>query len=291
MQGFDKTSRRTFLRLSASALPLLALPNGRLWAAEGHIPLGVQLYTVRDRAAKDLPGTLKKIRAVGYEQVELFGDSYTYPASQLKGMIEAAGLRAPSGHFDYGTLPQKMEYAKQLGLEWVVCPYLPETMWTLDGFHAAAKKFNECGRRAKDLGMRFGFHNHNYEFASRGSNGKTGFAVLVEETDPELVFFELDCYWIVQAGHDPLKLLKTMGKRISMLHLKGRKNGFGTSYSLDASSSHFAPVGSGSIEWKPIIAEAEKLNVEHYFVEQDDTYGHPFDSISASYKYLRTFLP
>lgn len=290
MEDFNKTSRRKFLRISASALPLLALPNGELWAAAGHVPLGVQLYTLRDQAAKDLPGTLKKIRAVGYEQVETYGDSYTYPAPQLKRIIQAAGLRAPSGHFDYETIPGKMEYANHLGLEWVVCPMIPETMWTLEGFHAAAKQFNEFGRRAKDLGMRFAFHNHDYEFASLG-NGKTGYAVLVEETDPELVFFELDCYWIVQAGHDPLTMLKAMGKRIRMLHLKGRRNGFRTSYDMEPSSSHFAPVGSGSIEWKSILTEAEKLSVEHYFVEQDDTYGHPFESISASYKYLRTFVP
>src|SRR5271156_3102350 len=182
MENFDKTSRRKFLRLSASALPILALPKGQLWAAAEHVPLGLQLYTVRDQTAKDLPGTLKKIRAVGYEQVETFGDSYTYPASQLKGMIQAAGLRAPSGHFDYETLPGKMQYASQLGLKWVVCPFIPETMWTLEGFHAAASKFNEFGRRAKDLGMQFAFHNHNYEFATRGSNGKTGFAVLLQET-------------------------------------------------------------------------------------------------------------
>ncbi len=291
MEDFDKTTRRKFLKLTSSALPLLALPNCELWAAEEHIPLGLQLYTLSEQATKDLPGTLKKIRAIGYEQVETYGDSYTYPASQLKNTIQAAGLRAPSGHFDYETLPGKMEYARHLGLEWVVCPFIPETMWTLEGFHAVAKKFNEFGRRAKDLGMRFAFHNHDYEFAPRGGNGKTGFAVLVEETDPELVFFELDCYWVVQAGHDPLTMLKAMGKRIRMLHLKDRKNGFPTSYNLEPSSSHFAPVGAGSIDWKSILAEAERLKVEHYFVEQDDTYGHPFESIAASYKYLRTFVP
>jgi len=285
------TSRRDILKLSAAALPVLALHNSKLWAMAAHVPLGVQLYTVRERAEKDLSGTLKKVREIGYEEVELYGDSYTYPAAQLKYMINEAGLRAPSGHFDYETLPGQMEYANHLGLEWVVCPMIPPAMWTLAGFHTAAKQFNEFGRRAKDLGMRFAFHNHNYEFASREGNGKTGYAVLVEETDPELVFFELDCYWVVQAGHDPLKLLKAIGKRIRMLHLKGRKNGSRTSYDMEPSSSHFAPVGSGSIEWESILTEAEKLNVEHYFVEQDDTYGQPFNSIFASYKYLRTFVP
>jgi sugar phosphate isomerase/epimerase len=287
-------TRRKFLKSSAASLPLLALHSSDLWAA-GHIPLGVQLYTVRERAEKDLPATLKQIRGIGYEEVEAYGGSYTYPAEQLRYMIQEAGLQVPSGHFEYNALPKQMAYANQLGLQWVVCPMIPHAMWTLEGFHAAAKQFNEFGKRAKDLGMRFAFHNHDYEFAHygarSGNGGMTGYEVLAGETDPNLVFFELDCYWAVQAGHDPLKMLQTMGKRIRMLHLKGRKAGFPTSYDTGRSSAHFVPVGEGSIEWKPILAEAERLEMAHYFVEQDDTYGHPFKSIRASYKYLRTLMP
>ena len=269
-------------------LPVLALHNSRVWAAE-RVPLGVQLYTVRQVAEKNLPETLKKIRGIGYDEVETYGGSYMYPAAQLKYMIEQAGLRAPSGHFDYNTLLEQLPYANQMGLQWVVCPMIPHSMWTLEGFHAAAKQFNEFGRRAKDLGMRFAFHNHDYEFANYGG-GKTGYEVLVAETDPELVFFELDCYWAVQAGHDPLTMLKKMGRRIRMLHLKDRKPGFAVSYNMGPSSAHFLPVGKGSIDWKPILAEAERLEMTQYFVEQDDTYGHPFKSIRESYKDLRTLL-
>ncbi|MGB7188749.1 MAG: sugar phosphate isomerase/epimerase [Acidobacteriaceae bacterium] len=282
-------TRRKFLKSSAAALPVMAINSTHLWAAEP-IPLGVQLYTVRGMAEKDLPATLKQIRAIGYDEVELYGGGYGRPADKLRAIIHDAGLRAPSGHFAYDSLPGKLGYAQQLGLKWVVCPMLPHSLWTLDGFRAAAKQFNAVGRRAQDMGMRFAFHNHDYEFRDYGG-GKSGYDVLVEETDPAHVFFELDCYWAAQAGRDPLKMLRRMGKRIRLLHLKDRKPGFPPSFDMGPSSGHFAPVGEGSIAWKPILDEAQRLAVEHYFVEQDNTYGHPIASIRASYRYLRPLLP
>ncbi|HTW45551.1 MAG TPA: sugar phosphate isomerase/epimerase [Acidobacteriaceae bacterium] len=282
------TSRRDFLKSSAALLPILAFRNSAVWAAS-RVPLGVQLYTVRQVAEQDLPETLAKIRKIGYEEVETYGGSYVYPAAQLLYMIQQAGLRAPSGHFDFNTLINQLPYASQLGLQWVVCPMIPHAMWTLEGFHAAAKQFNEFGKRAQDIGLRFAFHNHDYEFANYGG-GNTGYEVLVEETDPKLVFFELDCYWAVQAGQDPLTMMKRMGRRIRMLHLKDRKPGFPISYDMGPSSAHFVPVGKGSIDWKPILAAAEQLEMEHYFVEQDDTYGHPFKSIRGSYEYLHKLM-
>jgi sugar phosphate isomerase/epimerase len=282
-------TRRKFLKSSAAALPAFAMQSTRLWAAE-HIPLGVQLYTVREMAEKDLPETLKQIRAIGYDEVETYGGGYSHPADKLRAILQNAGLRAPSGHFAYDSLPGKFVYAKQLGLKWVVCPVIPQSMWTLDGFHAAAKQFNVLGRRAQDIGMRFAFHNHDYEFRDYGG-GKTGYSILLEETDPAHVFFELDCYWAAQAGHDPLTMLRRMGKRVRMLHLKDRKPGFPTSFDTGSTSGHFAPVGEGSIAWKPILEQARRLAVEHYFVEQDNTYEHPIQSIRASYRYLRPLLP
>ena len=277
-------TRRNFLKSSAAALPVLAFHNN-VWAAK-HIPLGVQLYTVRGLAEQDLPGTLKQVRAIGYNEIEAYGGSYTHSGEQLRQIVLDAGLRVPSGHFDYDSLPGKFDYAKQLGLKWVVCPMIPQRMWTQDGFRTAAKQFNEFGKRAQDDGMRFAFHNHDYEFADYG--GRTGYDVLVSETDPSLVFFEMDCYWIAQAGHDPLKMMHRLGKRLRMLHLKDRKAGFPSSDDMGLSSTHFAPVGEGAIQWKPILDMAESLGVEHYFVEQDNTYGHPIESIRSSYRYLRT---
>jgi sugar phosphate isomerase/epimerase len=279
-------TRRRFLELSAAALPTFARP---LWAQK-HFPLGLQLSTLNAMAKSDLPGTLTQIRAVGYQQVELTPVAYTLPADQLRKVVADSGLTAPSGHFNYTDLSRQFDYAKAIGLSWVVCPMLPKSQWTsADGFRSAAQQFNEWGRRARDLGMRFAFHNHDYEF--RQFDGTTGYDILLKETDPNLVFLELDCYWITQAGLSPIEMLNRLGRRVRMLHLKDRKPGFPSSNDMSQSSAHFTEVGAGGIDWPHILAAARKLQIEHYFVEQDHIDGPPIESIRASYTYLRKIFP
>lgn len=279
-------TRRKFLRNSALLLPSVALAGRGAWAAE-HIPIGLQLYTVRQEVAQNLPGTLRQVHEIGYTEVEGTSELYTRPAATVRQIVRDAQLRMPSAHFDYNKLSGQFDYAKDLGLSWVVCPAIDHSLWgSEDGFRTAAKQFNEWGRRAKEMGMRFAFHNHDYEFRSLGN--KTGYEILVGDTDPDLVFFEIDCYWAVQAGQNPLEMMRKMGRRVKMLHLKDRAPGFPTSFNMGPTSAHFVPVGSGSIAWKPILAEAERLGVEHYFVEQDHTAGDPMVSIRKSYDYLHS---
>ncbi len=283
-------TRRNFLKSSSAALPALALLSKSAFAAS-HQPIGVQLYTVRSLLAKDpLPDILKQIHAIGYQEVEAFPAVYTHPAKELRHMIDDAGLSVPSGHFDYEGFAGKLDYAKQLGLNWMVCPMLPKSQWaTIDGFHTAAKQFNEWGKQVADLGMRFAFHNHDYEFKPYGD--KTGYQILLDETDPHLVFFEMDCYWVTQAGKDPVEMLHRLGHRVRLLHLKDRKPGFPPSNDMDKSSAHFTEVGHGSINWKAVLDTARGMGIEYYFVEQDQTPGNPLDSIKSSYQYLRTIMP
>jgi sugar phosphate isomerase/epimerase len=283
-------TRRNFLKSSAAALRALALQSKSAFPAS-HQPIGVQLYTVRSLLAKDpLPDILKQIHAIGYQEVEAFPSVYTHPANELRHMIDDAGLSVPSGHFDYEGFAGKLDYAKQLGLNWMVCPMLPKSQWaTIDGFHTAAKQFNEWGKQVADLGMRFAFHNHDYEFKPYGD--KTGYQILLDETDPHLVFFEMDCYWVAQAGNDPVEMLHRLGHRVRMLHLKDRKPGFPPSNDMDKSSAHFTEVGHGSINWKAVLDTARGMGIEYYFVEQDQTPGNPLDSIRSSYEYLRTIMP
>jgi sugar phosphate isomerase/epimerase len=281
-------TRRNFLKSSAAALPALALQDKSGFPTV-HQPLGVQLYTVRKLAEANLPAVLKQIRAVGYQEVETYWNVYTHPAKELRHMIDDAGLSVPSGHFDYSGLDGKFDYAQQLGLNWMVCPMLPESQQSSwEGFRAAAKQFNEWGKRASDMGMRFAFHNHDYEFKSL--NGKLGYDVLLEETDPTLVYYEMDCYWVAQSGNDPVEMLHRLGRRVRMLHLKDRKPGFPPSNDMSESSSHFTEVGHGSIDWKAILDTAHGLGIEYYFVEQDETPGNPIASIRSSYQYLRTLI-
>lgn len=280
-------SRREFLRLSAAGASALAL--SRFSFAAAHTPIGVQLYTVRNVAEQDLPGTLAQIKKIGYEEVETYWNVYNRPAADLRKMISDAGLKVPSGHFDYDGLSGKIDYAKELGVTYVVCPMLPQSQWnSADGFKKAADQFNQWGQQVQKLGMKFAFHNHNYEFQKFG--GQTGWDILMEKTDPKLVGWEMDCYWITQAGLDPLTMMKKYKDRLQMLHLKDRKPGFPTSQTLNPTAEHFTEVGSGTINWKAILAQAQAQGIEHYFVERDSGDKSPIDSIRVSYQYLNGIL-
>jgi sugar phosphate isomerase/epimerase len=278
-------TRRRFLEFAATALPGFAL----VLDAQARFPIGLQLSTLNAMAKADLAGTLKQIHAVGYQEVELTPVAYTLPPDQLRRVLAESGLKAPSGHFEYTDLSRQFEYAKALGLDWVVCPMLPKEQWTsIQGFRTAARQFNEWGKHAHDMGMRFAFHNHDYEFRRFGD--VTGFDILIKETDPKLVFLEMDCYWVTQAGFDPVDLLHQLGRRVRMLHIKDRKAGFPTSNDMSASSAHFTEVGTGGIDWPHIIAAARRLQIEHYFIEQDHIDGPPIESVRTSYNYLRRIL-
>jgi sugar phosphate isomerase/epimerase len=280
-------NRREFIYSSLAAMA--ALPIVKLYAATESKPIGLQMYTVRYLAEKDLAGVLSAVARIGYKEVELYWNLYSRPAAELRKMLDDHGLRAPSGHVDYNGFETKLDYARTLGFQYVVCPMLPEEMWnSLDGYKRAAQQFNTWGEMAKKLGMRFAFHNHNYEFKRFGET--TGFEQIVKDTDPHLVWLELDCYWLTQAGLDPVEALKRYAGRVRMIHIKDRKPGFAPSMIKDAGAEHFTEVGTGTINWKAVIATANQIGVEHFFVEQDSTERPPLESIAISYGNLRRIV-
>ena len=289
-------TRRDFIRLSALATAAgctLGRINTAFAAAAASessgLIYGVQLFMVRRQAPKDLAAVLRTIHQIGFAQIELYPIAYTYSAPELRRIIADSGLGAVSGHFDYVGLESKIEYAHQLGLEFMVCPMLPTDQWTsVEGFQKAATDFNRWGKAVKNAGMEFAFHNHDYEF--RKFDDVTGYDILLKETDPKLVYLEMDCYWITQAGYDPVQMLNRLGHRVRMLHIKDRKPGFPPSFDMSDSSAHFTEVGTGSINWPAVLATAKKLEVEHYFIEQDRIQGSAIDSLRSSYTYLRKEL-
>ena len=249
--------------------------------------IGAQLYTVRRAAKRDLPATLEAIRKIGYTEVETYWDVYDHPAAELRRMITDHGLKVPSGHFDYDKLDSKIDYAKALGLEYVICPMLPESMRTsLDGYKRAADQFNTWGEKTRQAGMQFGFHNHNYEFRRFGET--TGFETVMRRADPKLVCLEMDCYWITQAGGDPVEMFREYGERIKLLHLKDRKPGFPATQDLNDSAEHFTEVGAGTIPWREVLAAAKTNGVKHMFVERDNGDLTAIDSLRVSFQNLRT---
>lgn len=240
--------------------------------------IGLQLYTVRRVAAKDLAGTLAQVARIGYKEVELAG-LYNHTAAEFHDLLERNRLSAPSSHLAITAIEtdaaKTFADAKTLGHQWLTVPSMPWAtipIQTADDWKAVAKRFNNAGAKTKDAGFRFAYHNHNLELRNLGG-GTTPLDVLVAETDPALVSFEMDLYWVVNGGGNPLAFLAKYPGRFKMLHVKD-----------SAGSDHqIVDVGAGDIDFKTIFARAK--GVEHYFVEHD----HPTDeiaSITASYKYL-----
>jgi sugar phosphate isomerase/epimerase len=243
--------------------------------------LGIQLYTLRSVAAKNLSGTLARVAAIGYKEVELAG-YYNHPASEVRAMLDQYGLTAPSAHIDMAQLEGEAagptyRDAKIVGLEWVTVPSLPRGRRdTADDWKRVAQQFNAVAAEAHAQGFRFAYHNHNTEF--RTVDGAVPLEILLRETDPSLVSFEMDVYWVVNAGADPIDLLTRFPGRFKMLHLKD---------SMGPPEHTMADVGSGTIDFKSILARAD--GIEHYFVERDDPVD-PVASATASFSYLSKLL-
>lgn len=258
-------------RSAAAFTPLEATPSRARLSR-----IGLQLYTVRRIAAKDLAGTLAQVARIGYKEVELAG-LYDHSATEFHDLLTKNGLTAPSSHLPITAIEtdsaKTFADAKTLGHQWLTVPSMPwDKLQTANDWKGVAKQFNAAGARVKDAGFRFAYHNHNPELKDLGG-GTTPLDVLASETDPSLVSFEMDLYWVVNGGGDPLAFLAKYPGRFKMLHVKD-----------SAGPEHrIADVGTGSIDFKTIFARAK--GVEHYFVEND----HPTDeiaSISTSYKYL-----
>ncbi|MDE1178601.1 MAG: sugar phosphate isomerase/epimerase [Edaphobacter sp.] len=282
------TTRRDFLRLSAAAAAAgCTLRATSAFAAGAHdgIDYGVQLYMVRKEAPKDLAGVLKKIRAIGFTQVELYPIAYTHQAAELKAMVEDAGLGHDSAHFDFDSIPARIGYAKELGLKYMVCSILPEKYWGGPGnFKAAAYNLNEWGKLVRNAGMKLVFHNHNYEF-KRLPDGETGFDVLMKNTDDDLVKLEFDLYWLIQAGQDPAMMMKKYRNRLVMIHLKDRVADSPVNY-RPQDEQHITELGKGSIDWAPLISQARAQGVKLAFVDQDETKLPTFEAMKIDFDYL-----
>lgn len=281
-------SRREFLGGAACGMAALAL-DPLAFAKSALPPLGVQLYTVRALVGNDLAGTLAAIRKIGYQTVETFVAEYRMPAKDLRDAIHQAGLIVPSAHFGYDDFGTRFDYAKELGVECVVCSSVPKRVGdSVDGFRRGADQYNAWGQQAKSMGLRFGFHNHNTEFQDFG--GVTGFDVLMQHTDPALVAWQMDCYWVAQAGQDPVALMKKYGHRIQSLHLKDRKPNVPTSTDTGPQSAHFTEVGEGTLDWTAILRLARHDQTPYMYVEQDQTERPPLESLQISYNNIRKFL-
>jgi sugar phosphate isomerase/epimerase len=234
-------------------------------------PIGLQLYSLREQFAKDVPGTLDQVRAFGIRYVETHA-TYGLTPEKFRAELDARGLRAISGHFPYDQCRDHIEDvardAKTLGLEYVGCAWIPhQDPFNEQTCREAIGVFNRAGEALAKHGLRFFYHTHGYEFLPYGKG--TFFDLMMAETKPEFVHYEMDIYWIVNPGQDPVKLLEKYGSRFELMHLKGMKQGTPSGFTGHSDVTNNVPLGTGVIELPALLRAAKKAGVKWYFVEDE----------------------
>ncbi len=297
-----RISRRSFLKTATASAACAALWNGapRLLANALGLPLGLQLYSVRDVLPKDYDGTLHQLAALGYREVEAAG-FFGHTPAEVKQSMDRAGLHCVSAHYPLSQLLPKVDetiqFGKDLGLSYIVCasPMLKapshvkdpgsraarESM-TLDDWRWNADQFNHIGEKVNAAGMRFAYHNHTPEF--RSENGVVFYDELLRQTDPAKVTFELDCGWAVVAGQKPAELLSRNPTRFSMLHVKDFKM---TPTSTPSDHPPSTEMGHGNIDYRPIFEAAKKADIKHAFVEQEEFDMPQMEALKIDADYMR----
>lgn len=318
-------SRRSFIQQVALMTAGLALPSSLFSCkpateASGR-KLGIQLYTLRDQLTKDVKDTIAKVAQAGYEQVETYF-GYNGPGStfwglttdQLKALLKEHNLTTPSGHYqlsDYLTLGNgkdealkaQADLAAALGQEYFTIPVPPMDLIAkypvpADDYKFVAAQLNKAGELLKKSNIKVAYHNHFWEFRKLADGKSTAYDILLNETDPALVHFELDLFWAKKAGQDPVQLFEKAPGRFPMWHVKDMSKDapqpVADTGTIDLSKItndiKFAEVGTGTIDFKAIFAKAKTAGVQYFFVEQDQITIDPFVSIKQSADYVKKNL-
>jgi sugar phosphate isomerase/epimerase len=278
-------TRRVFLA-STAAGTLAIRASGALAPAR----LGVQLYTVRNLMPAKDDEVLRGIAAIGYKEVEGDHDTLMRVASTLKTLgLAPVSCHLPTasvlgGEADAPPLEKVLTDLKGLGTEYAVVPYIgPELrkQEVLDGF---GEKMNKAGELARKTGLQLAYHNHAFEWGQMG--GKRVFDRMFANTDPALVKFEVDVFWLTVGGVDPVAFLKEHKGRVPLLHLKDKVADQKVQYNEGVPKATFKEVGNGNIDFPGILRIAKDIGVKHYFVEQDWTPGDPLVSLKQSFSYI-----
>jgi sugar phosphate isomerase/epimerase len=293
-------TRRTFLTQTTAAIAATALTR-RASANPLGLPLGLQLYSVREQLAADFLGTLKHLAALGYREVEAAG-FFGHSPAEVKQAMATAGLSLVSAHFPAFELNRSFDdqlaFCKALDLQYMICSFPgikdPSRLkdqsfrsvvqsFTLDDYRWNAGLFNTWGRKAKAEGIHFGYHNHTMEFAPQ--QGTVPLDEMIRLTDPDLVTFELDCGWVVVGGADPVTYLRRYPTRISMLHIKDFKAATKPASVIDPPDA--AELGRGTQDFSRVFAAASRSNIRHAFVEQEAFNMPPFESLRIDAEYMK----
>lgn len=312
-----RMSRRKFVQLAGASGSLVA--SGSLFSMTASasplgLPFGIQLYTVSIPLRDDVPGTLAKLYEIGYREVETAGFG-NYTAQQFRGLLDAAGLKCPSAHLPLtgDDLSGPLADAHALGVHFATSSVLrtfhfpprpanaapgsaapmkfpPLPPLGLDGFKAMAEHMNRVGQQVHDAGLQYAYHNHNFEF-EKMPDGSYGYDLLLKETDPELVKFEIDCGWMVVAGANPVDYFRKDPGRFRMLHIKDFKRPPQPTAVLGGPNRpEGTELGEGFVDYGPIFAAARTAGIVHVFAEEEAPYpGSQLDAAKANYAFLARF--
>ncbi|MDE2136915.1 MAG: sugar phosphate isomerase/epimerase [Gammaproteobacteria bacterium] len=290
-------SRRRFLaasgRLGAAALIAPARP-GPLKAAPLGGAAGIQLYAVKDSLAADPGATLRRVRDIGFREVETAGFA-SLSARDFRRLLDDQGLTAPSAHLDFSVPEAAFAQAHDLGAQYAASGSLRGLIssglsggMTLDEAQRTAELANRLGEQAQRAGLKYVYHNHHIEFAAQG--GRIAYDVLLAETHPALVQFEIDCGWMVLGGRNPVDYFARYPGRFPMIHVKdflaaAPRAGEAAFATYDYPG---AELGHGMIDYRPIFAAAEKAGLRHYFVEQEGPFTRmsQIEAARQAYEYV-----
>jgi sugar phosphate isomerase/epimerase len=283
--------RLLFSGVSSLALALLSGASAK--AAMAGIgssfkgPVGLQLYSLREQFKKDVPATLDEVKTFGIKYAELAG-TYDMPPEKFKAELAQRGIEAVSGHFPYEKYRDDAESvakeAEALGLKYAGCAWIPhEGDFNEKTCREAIEVFNKAGEALAKHNIKFFYHTHGYEFQNHGD--ETLFDLLMKETKPEFVSYQMDIFWIVHPGKDPVKLLKKYSGRWELMHLKDMRKGTATGMLTGSSPvTNDVALGKGQMDIPEILKAAQKAGVKWYFIEDESPTSE--QQIPVSLKYL-----
>jgi sugar phosphate isomerase/epimerase len=290
-------TRRTFLH-QAAALASAAAVTPMSLAGQARYKMGLQLYTIRDAMARDVAGTLSRVAALGYQEVETYGfdpqalSYYRMPARDLAQQLRDRGLTTPSGHYDLNRFATASDDdlnryvdsciagATQLGHRYITWPFLDEPLRQLDTFTRIVGRFNAIGERIAKGGLQFAYHNHGFEFVEQ--NGQVPYDIILRETDPKLVALQIDLYWLSHDSKQPPRYwFERAPGRYAMWHVKD----------MHKVSRDYTELGNGTIDYTRIWPDAAFSGMKHFFVEQGSNFAKDsMQSIADGAAYVKRHL-
>lgn len=275
------TTRKEFLiRSGLLVTGAVLMPSFTLAPKKPEKNLGLQLYTFRNEMLADPKGTLEKIAALGIKQIETArsqkGLFYGLGPKEMGEVCKELGMDLRSGHVALDeNWKDTLDQTAESGQEYVICSSMPTNGQTLDNYKAVADAFNKAGEDCKERGMKFGYHNHDYEFES--VNGQVLYEVLLNNTQADLVHMELDLGWVVVAGKDPLNYFKRYEGRFPLWHLKD----------MDMVKKESTEFGKGGLDIQKMLEHKKQSGLKYIFIEQEEYASTPFESMAHNMKYMK----